>query len=682
MPPVDWSIDRANQHYNVEGWANGYFSIRGAVVPGNGAPTAHSSPSTSPTSAAAVGQSALDALSGQQTTQQTPSATSKAVDGTMQVHPLGPNGPTFNIMDVIDDIKEKGLQFPIVRFLDILRARVILLNEAFSTAISSLNYAGSYRGVYPVKVNQMKEVVDEIVDAGRPFHYGLEAGSKGELTVVLGYNTDPEAITCCNGYKDDDYLRLALLGRKLGRKVIVIIEKLTELPHLLQLASEMGVEPYLGLRCKLASRGSGKWESSGGDFAKFGLTLPELMRAVAMLKERGMENCAKLIHFHVGSQLTELRVVKEAVMEGARIYAKLQKMGLGIEYFDIGGGLGVDYIGTRSGADGSSMNYDVHEYAYDVVYTLMRICVEEGVPQPNVVSESGRAITAHHALVIVNIFGTISVGSPEEIAAVTTPTPGEHVIVQEMRNIVGSYTSRSKTVKSWQDAQSKKEDALQMFKLGMLSLEDRAKVEGLYWAVARKMMPYTKTRSRKLRIPKEAMDIADKMADQYMANFSIFQSVVDHWGIDQTFPITPLHRLNEEPCRDSILVDITCDSDGKIDNFVEDYGTDKTISLHTLRPGEDYYIGIFLTGAYQDIMGNYDDDPEDYYIEEVIRGDRVADVLGRLFYNPQDLTRRVKESLTTCIRSGSLKPKEGVALGEFYDSMINSYTYLKGMSPH
>src|SRR5512136_1132543 len=368
MAPSDWSIERATQYYNIAGWGAGYFSVneKGHVV----------------------------------------------------VHPHGQPGPVIDLMDVVEDIQERKIGFPcVVRFQDVLRARVKQINEAFGKAVAEMSYGGRYFGVYPIKVNQLREVVEEILDAGAPYHYGLEAGSKGELLVVLAMNADPEALTICNGYKDEEFMRLALLGRKLGRKVIVVIEKLSELPHLLRVAEEMGVEPMIGLRSKLTTRGTGKWEGSSGDFAKFGLTVPELIHAVRILKEAGKEHCAKLLHFHVGSQLTEIRVVKDAVNEGARVYAKLRKMGLGIEYFDIGGGLGVDYVGARSADFASSMNYSLEEYSSDVVYNVQRICSNEGVPEPSIVSESGRAVVAHHSCIIMNVFGAIEIGSRAEIAA-------------------------------------------------------------------------------------------------------------------------------------------------------------------------------------------------------------------------------------------------------------------------
>jgi arginine decarboxylase len=667
----DWSIEKALQLYNIPGWGAGYFSINDK--------------------------------------------------GHLIVHPHGQPGPQIDLMDVIDDIRERKLGFPcVVRFQDVLRARVKQLNEAFRTAIAQHNFKGQYFGVYPTKVNQMREVVEEILDAGAPYNMGLEAGSKGELLIVLALNTNPEALTICNGYKDDEYLRLALLGRKLGRKVIVVIEKLSELPHLLRLAEEMNVQPLIGLRSKLSTKGTGKWESSSGDFAKFGLTTPELIKAVELLKARKMEHATKLFHFHVGSQLTDIRTVKDVVNEGARIYAKLRKMGLSLEYFDCGGGLGVDYVGARSSKFVSSLNYTLDEYAADVIYSLQQICSNEGVAEPHVVSESGRALTAHHSCLLMNVFGHIEFGEPEDLAngngngqnpnhgpaavngnssappppngQVIPAAPNETPIVREMREIVQGLTPKN-SGETYHDAVDKKEQALTMFKLGILGLEERAQVESLFWKLCRKLVEINK---RRKRVPEQTRELGDKLADQYMANFSLFQSAPDHWAIDQLFPIAPVHRLDEPPTRDSTIVDITCDSDGKIDSFIEGDNVDETISLHPLRPGEPYYLGMFLTGAYQDIMGDMhnlfgrvnevhvfvdDDDPEDYYIEEVIPGDTIERVLSRVQYEPSDLAKRVKQALELKIREGLVKPKEGVSLTDFYETAMRGYTYLASDSP-
>src|SRR5216683_2702047 len=573
LHPQDWSIERALQLYNIPNWGAGYFNI--------------------------------------------------SSKGHLVVHPYGQPGPVIDLMDVVDDIRERKLGFPcVVRFQDVLRSRVKQLNETFRGAIAQHGYKGQYFGVYPTKVNQMREVVAEILDAGAPYHFGLEAGSKGELLIVLALNTDPEALTICNGYKDDEYLRLALLGRKLGRKILVVIEKLSELPHLIRLAEEMNVTPLIGLRSKLSTKGTGKWESSSGDFAKFGLTTPELIQAVKMLKDRGLEGAAKLFHFHVGSQLTDIRTVKDVVNEGARIYAKLRKMGIPLEYFDVGGGLGVDYVGARSTSYVSSLNYSVDEYAADVVYTVQQICTNEGVSEPHIVSESGRALTAHHSCILMNVFGHIEFGeNGAEVSdgiAVPVPESPDTPIVREMREIVAGLTPKN-SGETYNDGVAKKEQALTMFKLGILGLEERAIIEGLFWRLCRKLVGINK---RRKRVPGQTRGLEDRLADQYMANFSVFQSAPDHWAIDQLFPIVPLHRLDEVP----VFVD--------------------------------------------------DEDPEDYYIEEVIPGDTLERVLARVQYEPSDLAKRIKQALDAKIREGSVKPKESVSLTDFYEQAMRGYTYL------
>ncbi len=632
----EWSLDKALTHYNIANWGAGYFGVN--------------------------------------------------QKGHLSVTPYGKDGPSIDIMDVIEDIREKKLGFPcVIRFQDVLRSRVVALNEAFRRAIAEHNYRGSYFGVYPIKVNQMREVVEEILDAGAPYHHGMEAGSKAELLTVMALNDDPEALTVCNGYKDEQYLRLCLLGRKLGRKVIVVIEKLSELPLYLSLAAEMGVEPLVGFRAKLAARGAGKWESSGGDFAKFGLTTPEIIKACNMLREHKMEHCLKLFHFHVGSQLTDIRTVKNAVREGARIYAKLRKMGFGVEYFDVGGGLGVDYDGSRTTFE-SSMNYTMEEYCSDVIYQVQQICENENVPQPNVVSESGRALVAHHSCIIMNVFGHIEIGEGDQ-KSLEPPPKEEAQVVRDMREILQQVGPKN-ALESFHDAVAKKDEAMQLFALGFLSLEDRAKTENLFWEVLRAIVKITE---RLGHVPEDLQRIGDALADQYMANFSLFQSAPDHWAVDQLFPIVPIHRLDERPTRETTIVDITCDSDGKIDKFIDLKDVKETLSLHTLKPGEPYFLGMFLTGAYQDIMGDMhnlfgrvnevhifvdDEDPEDYYIEEIIPGDTILEILSRVQYEPQSMMKKIKAALEQKVKEGAMKPKESVFLTDFYEEVMRGYTYL------
>lgn len=640
--PKEWSVDRSKDYYYVPYWGGGYFNVN--------------------------------------------------EKGHISIQPMGTvDGPSIDIMDVMEDLREKEIGLPcVLRFQDLLRARVIEINEAFNSAIQELDYKGGYRGVYPIKVNQMREVVEEILDAGAPYHYGLEAGSKAEILPVLAFNTDPEALTICNGYKDEEFLRLALLGRKIGRKVIVVIEKLSELPHILDLSEEMGVEPMIGIRARLSSKGAGKWLQSSGELAKFGLTVPEIIQAVEILKARGMERCAKLFHFHIGTQIPDILRVKGAVQEGARIYAKLHKMGLNIEYFDVGGGLGVDYDGSQTTFP-SSMNYTMKQYASDVAYILQQICQSEKVPEPNIVSESGRAITAHHSVLVTNVFGSIQTGQIEGASATSfldkLPAEEEVTQVREMRYILNSLTENN-AIEWYHDALAKKEETLNAFNLGIVSLVDRAKVEGLFAELLKKLLPMMDQMKRK---PEEAEEIKSFLCNQYMANFSLFQTAPDFWGCGQLFPIVPLHRLNEEPTVESTVVDITCDSDGKIDRFIDREDVKSRLLIHPLQPGEPYYVGMFLIGAYQDIMGDMhncfgrvnevhifmdDEDPEDFYIEEIIRGDTAEMVLSRLQYSPSELVRMVKSSIDEKVREGVIRPKEGVQLIDSYEDSIRGYTYL------
>src|SRR6185437_6159022 len=481
-----------------------------------------------------------------------------------------------------------------------------------------------------IKVNQMREVVEEIVDAGRPYDFGLEAGSKAELTAVIAMNLSPNALIICNGYKDYAFIKTALMGIKLGKRVIIVVEKLSELYQIIAVARELGVTPLVGIRAKLYSKGSGKWESSGGENAKFGLTTPELLHAVQVLRQEGLQDSFKLLHFHIGSQITDIKTVKDATKEEARIYSKLQKMGLSLQYLDCGGGLGVDYDGSRTSFD-SSINYSLHEYVSAVVYSIQEICQAEEVAEPNIVSESGRALVAHHSVLIVNVFGSIEVGA--------TPTSLEETVdeddvVKEMRYLSQNLTSKN-VLEHFHDAVQRKEEALSMFKLGFLSLEDKAKVEHIFWQICKVIH---KNAAGLKYVPDEVEALSKHLADQYLCNFSIFQSMPDHWAIQHLFPIVPIHRHDEEPARAATLVDITCDSDGKVCKFIDLRDIKDTLPLHNLRGQEPYYLGFFLMGAYQDIMGDLhnlfgrvnevhvfldETEPGGYYIEEVLKGNNI-----------------------------------------------------------
>lgn len=587
---------------------------------------------------------------------------------------------------VIEEIKQEGIQFPVVlRFHDILRSQVATLNETFKKVIKQAKYRGKYRGVYPVKVNQMREVVEEIIDAGLPYNYGLEAGSKAELLTVLAYNTNPEALTILNGYKDEEFIRLSLLARKLGRKVIVVIEKFSELLLLVKLAKELDIMPIIGLRSKMTVIGKGKWEGSGGDRAKFGLTIAEIINAARYLESEGMIDCFKLLHFHIGSQLTDIRAVKEAINEGAMIYAELHHMGFKLDYVDVGGGLGIDYDGSKSTND-SSRNYTLEEYVADVVFGMQEVCDLEKVPHPNLVSESGRAITAHHSCVVAEIVGEIRANSSE---LDTKKVKGEHILVTNMRYLMSELDKQNNLQEIFNDASQYKEQAAAAFKLRVISLEELAKIETLYWRVMVRVQDRIKHEEF---IPEEMQEIDFDLSSQYLCNFSVFQSAADTWAIDQVLPIVPLSRMNEKPTVNCSLVDITCDSDGKIDKFVLEKGISDVIPMHKLNPEEDYYLGLFLTGAYQDVMGDmhnlfgrlnevhifsHDDDPLDFYIEEVVGGSSVNDVLSIMQYHPNSMAQTVKKLIDKNIADGKMKPREGVKWTDFYEDCLKGYTYLK-----
>ncbi len=604
--------------------------------------------------------------------------------GHLSVHPLKAGSVGIDLDEVISEMKDQGIAFPaVIRFQDILRSRVVEINEVFKEAIEENNYPAKFFGVYPIKVNQMREVVEEILEAGRDYNYGLEAGSKAELVSVLAYNRNPEALTILNGYKDNEYLKLALLGRRLNRKVIVVIEKMTELERLLDLSEELGVRPLVGLRTKLSIKCAGKWADSGGERAKFGLTTTELIKSVRILEERGFLDCAQLLHFHLGSQITDIRNVKDAISEGTRIYAKLRQMGVPLEYMDVGGGLGIDYDGTHS-TNQSSINYGNTEYASDVVSGIKQVCELEDVPCPNIVTESGRSITAHHSCVITKVIGTIKTAQTD---FETKKSEGEHILVTNMRDVTKELKKENFN-EIYNDAKKIKDDCISAFKLGVINLEEKAKIETLYWQVTARIDQMVD----KLEFPSDDLsELQDSLTSQYLCNFSVFQSAADSWAIGQLLPIMPITRLNEKPNVWCSIADITCDSDGKIDRFIDLEEETKNLPLHELKDGEDYFVGLFLTGAYQDVMGDMhnlfgrlnevhvykDGDNGEFYIEEVIPGNKIKDVLSTMQYSPEFLSYRLKRSVDKEIAEGNIRPREGVAWVDFYDNCLEDYTYLK-----
>src|SRR5213082_1877212 len=543
----DWDVESAIATYNVDGWGGGYFTVN--------------------------------------------------AEGNVVAKPLQENGGALPIFEVVNEARSRGLSFPLViRFQDLLRHRVESVNLAFQNAITEFGYRGQYRGVFPIKVNQLREVIEEIVDAGQQFHFGLEAGSKPELVAALAMHKDAERLIICNGYKDKAFIRIALLGRKLGKLVVIVVEKIEELEATIRASKEVGVEPVIGIRVRLHSKGSGKWSPSAGENAKFGLDTTGLVTASEMLKAAGLAHCLKLIHFHVGSQVPDISIIKRAVREGARYYAKIAKLGHELGYLDVGGGLGVDYDGSRSDFD-SSANYSLQEYANDVVWSIMDVCDSENVPHPAIVNEGGRAIVAHHSVLVVEAFSSIEKAVPRlKIAA----TEKDHKLVGDILD-VKQRLKRGNRMESLHDIQQIKEEAQQTFELGLLDLESKAKIDTIYWQLAQQIV----NMHRGLRfIPEEVKLLETTLGDQYICNFSVFQSLLDHWALGQLFPIMPIHRLNTPPDRHGMIVDITCDSDGKVSKFTDLQDVRDTLPLHRIPPGEMYYIGVFMVGAYQDIMGD------------------------------------------------------------------------------
>ena len=640
MTKTDWDLEAANATYNVEGWGSGYFSIN--------------------------------------------------PNGNVIAKPLKEDGGAIDILEVVNEARSRGLGFPLViRFQDLLRHRVECVNRAFETAISEFNYRGSYRGVFPIKVNQLREVIEEIVEAGEKFHFGLEAGSKPELVAALAMHKDPESLIICNGYKDPAFIRIALLGRKLGKQVILVVEKLEELEQTIRTSKEVGVEPLIGIRVRLNSKGAGKWTTSGGENAKFGLDTISLVAASEMLKAEGLAHCLKLIHFHVGSQVPDISTIKRAVREAARYYSKIAKLGHELGYLDVGGGLGVDYDGSRSSFD-SSTNYSLQEYTNDVVWNIMDVCASENVVHPAIVSEGGRAIVAHHSVLVVEAFSSIEKTSKTKIEA----TDKDHKLVRDMVE-VKQRLKRGNRLESLHDIQQIKEEAQQTFDLGLLDLESKAKIDNLYWQLATQIVGM----HRGLRyMPDEVKELETSLGDQYICNFSVFQSLLDHWALGQLFPIMPIHRLTEAPERNGTIVDITCDSDGKVSKFIDLQDVRDTLPLHRITPGDMYYLGVFMVGAYQDIMGDLHNlfgrvtevhiflDPDEesgWYIEEVIEGSTIGEVLSMTQWDKVELLRLLKTQVDAAIKSDRLKPSDAMKLLADYERGLQEYTYLSlnGVKP-
>ena len=609
--------------------------------------------------------------------------------GHVVARPQQDAGVAVDLTDVAEEAKARGLKFPLlIRFQDILRHRVEAINQAFRSSIAEFNFQGKYRGVFPIKVNQLREVVEEILDAGKAYDFGLEVGSKPELFAGLALQNHQGCLIICNGYKDADFIKMALLGIKLGKKVILVVEKLEELRQIISISKQFGVEPLIGIRARLLSKGAGKWAESGGENAKFGLSTAEILAAAEMLKTENLGHCLKLLHFHIGSQVPDILTVKKAIQEAARFYAKLHKMGFKIEFLDVGGGLGVDYDGSRSAFD-SSTNYSLQEYTNDIVFYIADVCNAENVPHPNIVSESGRAIVAYHSVLIVEVFGAIEKIRPGEFLKYHDH---EHPLVRELLDIKKNLAGLNK-LEAYHDALERRDDAQHMFTLGMMDLPDKAKIEDLYWQISRDVVDGFKGHTH---VPEEIRKLEDSLGDQYLCNFSVFQSLLDHWALGQLFPIMPIARLNERPTREGTLVDITCDSDGAVNKFIDFRDVRDTLPLHKLNTNgngmlEPYYIGFFLMGAYQDIMGDLHnlfgrvnevhvflepDEPSGYYIEEIIEGNTIIQSLAAVQYDENELKRQMKAQMDEAIKSDRMKPSEAMRLLDEYERGLKAYTYL------
>jgi arginine decarboxylase len=600
--------------------------------------------------------------------------------GHVEVSPAGPGSQRIDLKELVDDLRSRGLNLPIlIRFSDILRTRVHELCASFQQAIADNDYRGSYRGVYPIKVNQQRHVVEELIEYGRPFNLGIEAGSKPELLVALALQDNPDALILCNGYKDRAFIETALLAKKLGRQVIIIMDRMGELETILQAARELDIRPVIGVRARLSTKGAGKWVESTGDRSKFGLTTAELVTAVERLRGEGMLDCLQLLHFHIGSQITAIRALKDALREASRIFVELHSLGANMRYVDCGGGLGVDYDGSQTNFH-SSVNYSLAEYAADVVSQIAEACNAKGVPHPDIVTESGRALTAHHSVLVFNVLGSneILVGQvPEE------NSKGEHRIIQQLYETYQGV-SRKNFQEAYHDALQLKEESITAFNLGVLDLKDRARVEQLFWATCEKILKIVRELPY---VPDELESLEKHLSDTYYCNFSLFQSLPDHWAVRQLFPTMPLQRLNELPTRRAVLADLTCDSDGKMDQFIDLKDVRDYLSLHKVN-GEPYYVGSFLVGAYQEILGDLHNlfgdtdavhvrlDGEDYRVEHVVEGDSVTEVLSYVQYSKDDLVSRVRRAVEVALREKRITMAESGRFMRRYEEALEGYTYL------
>jgi len=627
-----WKTQESSDLYNVPGWGKGYFSVGG--------------------------------------------------NGHLLVHPDKNPVRSIDLFDLIGQLKTRGINSPVLlRFPGILEHRLGDIYEAFRAAISESGYKGRYHCVYPVKVNQQCHVVNEYMEFGRKYKFGLEAGSKPELLAVIALVDDNETPILCNGFKDAEFIEAVILAAKMGKNIIPIVEKFSEFKLIAKFARRHGVRPRIGVRVKLVSRGVGRWESSAGVRSKFGLSIPELLRGLEYLRQNEMQDCLKLLHFHMGSQVSNIRNIKSAISEAARIYCELVKAGAGMEYLDVGGGLGVDYDGSQTNFE-SSVNYTLAEYANDVIFRIMTVCDEADVPHPIVMSESGRAVISYHSMLVFNVLGS---SGPERMEV---KSPPDEEAPQPLHDLweVSSNLGQKNFLESYHDAVQAREEAINLFNLGYLSLERRAYAESLFWTLCEDVR---KLLNGAAHVPEDLENLDEMLADTYFCNFSVFQSIPDSWAIRQLFPVMPIHRLEEMPTRKAVIADITCDSDGKIDAFIDLRDVKKTLELHPYN-GKDYYLGLFLIGAYQEILGDLHnlfgdthavhvslDDDGEINLDHVVSGDTVSEVLSYVQYDPKELAGRVRRDVEKAVREKRMELEESAQLMRFYVTSLNGYTYLE-----
>lgn len=627
-----WRIEDSAEMYNINGWGVKYFSIN--------------------------------------------------KDGNVVVTPKN-NGVEIDLRELVDELQIRDVSAPmLIRFTDILDNRIEDMSRSFKTAAEEYGYQGQNFIIYPIKVNQMRPVVEEIINHGKKFNIGLEAGSKPELHAVIASTPHNDSLIICNGYKDEDYIELALLAQKMGKKIYIVVEKLNELKLIAKVSQRLKIKPNLGIRIKLASSGSGKWEDSGGDVSKFGLTSSELLQALDYLENNDLKDSLKLVHFHIGSQVTKIRRIKIALREASQFYVQLHQLGFKIEFVDIGGGLGVDYDGTRSSSSESSINYSLQEYVNDSVSTMVDASDKNDIPHPNIITESGRSLTAHHSVLIFEVLETSSLPTWAEDDEITE---NDHELVQELYELWDKL-NQPRMLESWHDAQQIREEALDLFSLGLLDLKTRAQIERLFWSIAKDIHQIT---TAVKHVPDEFRVLPKLLADKYFCNFSLFQSLPDTWAIDQIFPIMPIQRLNEKPDRAATLQDITCDSDGKIDNFISTKNISYYLPVHSVKQNDSYYIGVFLVGAYQEILGDLHNlfgdtnavhvsvTDKGYEIDQIIDGETVAEVLEYVQYNPKKLVRTLETWVTSSVKAGVISSKEGKEFLSNYRSGLYGYTYLE-----